>query len=359
MQEAVVRHVPLSEVIAATSNFSDTLGRGAYGAVYKGQAQGEVWAVKRAMAPAGDGLKEFQNEVSVISRVNHTHIVRLLGYCDEAGERILIYEFMANGSLRSQLKHTQESTLTFFQRVAIAIGSAEGIRYLHKFANPAVIHRDIKSDNILLDDRMNAKIADFGLLKHLNVIPVRDASPRGFPPLMSFGSVSDVPLHNRTMVSGTPGYIDPEYVETNIVTAKCDVYSFGVVLLELICGRPATFVSDDGSGERMSLASWVQPFLGEVETIVDPRLKGAYHVGALKMMASLAKACIERTAATRPDMDEAVHRLYNVKALLLGSEFKEGTTNHGALASDMSVGKLSDDPFDSLVYLTNSIPSTR
>eukprot|EP00271_Cylindrocystis_brebissonii_P023394 TRINITY_DN9686_c0_g1_i5.p1 TRINITY_DN9686_c0_g1~~TRINITY_DN9686_c0_g1_i5.p1 ORF type:complete len:313 (+),score=29.06 TRINITY_DN9686_c0_g1_i5:1262-2200(+) len=312
------------------------------------------------MATSSDGLKEFQNEVSVISLVNHTHIVRLVGYCDEAGERILIYEFMANGSLKSQLKHTQENTLTFAQRVGIAIGSAEGIRYLHKFANPAVIHRDIKSDNILLDDDMNAKIADFGLLKHVNVIQkLSDAKPEGIPHFLSLGSADDNPLLNRTMVSGTPGYIDPEYVETNIVTDKCDVYSFGVVLLELICGRSATFLSDDGSGEKVSLASWVQPFFGEIETIVDPHLKGAYHVGALKMMASLAKACIERTAATRPDMDEAVHRLYNVKALLLGSEFKAGSTRHVATVSDMSVGASSDDPFDSHENLTNFVTSGR
>eukprot|EP00271_Cylindrocystis_brebissonii_P007169 TRINITY_DN203_c0_g1_i3.p1 TRINITY_DN203_c0_g1~~TRINITY_DN203_c0_g1_i3.p1 ORF type:complete len:271 (+),score=55.10 TRINITY_DN203_c0_g1_i3:130-942(+) len=270
---------------------------------------------------------------------------------------------MENGLLKSQV---EKGNLTFLQRVEIAIGTAEGIRYLHKFAKPTVIHRDIKSDNILLDGNMMAKVADFGLVKFLQE---KEASTGAGGEEAHDGihepgipTLADGELFTQTKVSGTPGYVDPEYARTNIATPKSDVYSFGVVLLELITGKAAVFVVEGGDGQEVqSLANWVLNHSAEVEAVVDPNLHD-HHVGAISVMIKLAEACIERRPATRPDMDEVIHRLYNVRSESVGSEFKEATPRNMGFDSPASTGSargLSTFENSSSMGFSNSLPYGR
>ncbi|GJP56236.1 hypothetical protein CLOM_g15314 [Closterium sp. NIES-68] len=305
VQENFVKALSLDEVTRATDNFAaeNELGSGGYGTVYKGVSPGgTLWAVKRAKNASEEGIEDFQNEVDVISKMSHRNLVRLLGYCDEKGEQILVYEFVANGTLRQHIRPSNPSKrpLTFEQRLEIAVGAAEGLKYLHSAAEPAIIHRDIKCDNILLDNDMMAKVADFGVFKKSSSNKPGDTM--------------------NTRVVGTPGYVDPEYYQTYKVTTKSDVYSFGVVLLELITGRPP--IMEDPSVENESymvtLSRWATPKIaaGKVESILDPRLTGAYPRQALNMMAAVTAMCVRRLGRDRPEMAEVATRLAEIKYFL-------------------------------------------
>eukprot|EP00271_Cylindrocystis_brebissonii_P014125 TRINITY_DN3534_c0_g1_i1.p1 TRINITY_DN3534_c0_g1~~TRINITY_DN3534_c0_g1_i1.p1 ORF type:complete len:1000 (-),score=78.00 TRINITY_DN3534_c0_g1_i1:387-3386(-) len=318
IQKEAVQRVTLESIKIVTDSFSEDnqIGKGGFGIVYKAQAPGGgTWAVKRATANSKHAEADFKKEVVYIARVNHNNVVRLLGYCCEGDERILIYNFVANGCLKT---HVQSGTLTFPQRVEIAIGAAEGIRYLHNTAG--IIHRDIKSDNILLDANMTAKVADFGLLKYLTLShDDQDASYEDIVGVQAqdLQLPADMELLSRTAVAGTWGYLDPEYGSSNIVTPKSDVYSFGVVLLELITGKGAVFVNLEDGPDKQALRNWV--FEHPLETIVDPQIDMC-HPEALSNMLHLAKTCVEKTKAARPDMDEVCRQLYNIRSLLLGSK---------------------------------------
>lgn len=315
--EGFVRQIPLSDVRQATNNFNEDmlLGVGGYGFVYKGVASnGEAWAVKRAKTISLKGLQDFEQEVSLISRMSHTNIVKLLGFCDRKNEQILVYELMTNGSLKSVLRPDEDSNkrpLTFEERVDIAIGSAEGLLYLHKFATPPLIHRDIKSDNILLDAKLVAKVADFGLVKDNPTGSVEEAM--------------------KTRVAGTPGYIDPEYYTNYQVTAKSDVYSFGVVLFELITAKSALIkeetTTDPDVPSLTTLPNWVQPYLSDISPIVDPRM-GSFNEKAMKDFVKVATVCIERAARYRPNMEEVASRLRQVKNTILGVSETEVSSSH-------------------------------
>ncbi|KAJ6304785.1 hypothetical protein OIU78_020362 [Salix suchowensis] len=216
----------LAEILAATENFNPNLliGEGAFGKVYKGTLEsGMKVAVKRSDSSHGQGLPEFQAEIMVLSRIQHRHLVSLVGYCDEGLEMILVYEFMEKGTLRDHLydrkeclkNPSAETAFTWKQRLEICIGSAKGLHYLHTGPDGGIFHRDVKSTNILLDEHYMAKVADFGL------------SQSGM-----------LPDHISTSLKGSVGYLDPEYFRTLQLTNKSDVYSFGVMLLELLCARP-------------------------------------------------------------------------------------------------------------------------
>ncbi|MCH82930.1 putative LRR receptor-like serine/threonine-protein kinase, partial [Trifolium medium] len=195
-----------------------------YGKVYKGiLSNGTVVAIKRAQQGSLQGEKEFLTEISILSRIHHRNLVSLVGYCDEEGEQMLVYEFMSNGTLRDHLSVTSEKPLTFAMRLKIALESAKGLVYLHTEAEPPIFHRDVKSSNILLDSKFTAKVADFGLSR---LAPVPDVH-------------GIIPGHVSTAVVGTPGYLDPEYFLTHAFTNKSDVYSLGVVFLELLTGMHA------------------------------------------------------------------------------------------------------------------------
>ncbi|TYI93288.1 hypothetical protein E1A91_D02G127000v1 [Gossypium mustelinum] len=218
-----VKYFTFKEMALATDNFnsSSQVGQGGYGKVYKGTLPDKtVVAIKRAEEGSLQGQKEFFTEIKLLSRLHHRNLVSLVGYCDEEGEQMLVYEFLPNGTLRDWLSGT---SLNFGMRLRIALGSAKGILYLHTEAHPLVFHRDIKASNILLDSKLNAKVADFGL-------------SRLAPALEDEGAVPD---HVSTVVRGTPGYLDPEYFLTHKLTDRSDVYSLGVVFLEMLTGmRP-------------------------------------------------------------------------------------------------------------------------
>ncbi|KAG0622269.1 hypothetical protein M758_3G085700 [Ceratodon purpureus] len=279
------------ELSRATSNFDDKnlLGQGGYGKVYVGDLKDgkQRVAIKRAEPGSLQGAHEFYTEIELLSRVHHRNLCGLVGYCDDVGEQMLVYEFMPGGTLRDHLSALAGTPLNFPTRLRIALGSARGILYLHKEANPPIFHRDIKASNILLDARMVAKVADFGLSR---LAPVPDFE-------------GATPGHISTLVKGTPGYMDPEYFLTHKLTDKSDVYSFGVVLLELITGMHAI-----SKGKNIVREAHARNEAGEMLSMIDPHI-AHYSPKALKAFMQLAVSCCSSSPDERPTMTEVVHTL--------------------------------------------------
>ena len=290
--------ISLGEILYATKNFNAKLliGEGGFGKVYKGVLRNGIKvAVKRSEARHGQGLEEFQTEIIVLSQIRHQHLVSLIGYCDERSEMILVYEFMEMGTLREHLYHSNDnsettsspSELSWKQRLEICIGAATGLRYLHTGPAGGIIHRDVKSTNILLDEKYVAKVADFGLSKS------------GLPDPENF-----------TMgVKGSFGYLDPEYLTTLQLTEKSDVYSFGVVLLEILCARPA--INNLLPMDEMNLAEWGMLWQrkGQLEKIVDPFLVGKIKPSSLRKFGETAEKCLKASSVERPKMQEVLYDL--------------------------------------------------
>jgi serine/threonine protein kinase len=238
------------------------------------------------------GVQEFLNEVDLLSRINHRNLVSLLGYCNETREVMLIYEHMPGGSLRDHLygPSAEHSELNWKRRLKIALDAAQGLEYLHVGSNPKIIHRDIKTANILLDSNMNGKLADFGLSRM---------------------TIDEEATHVTTAVKGTAGYLDPEYFITQMLTEKSDVYSFGVVLLEIICGRPPIDVKlpvDD-----VNIIRWVTPYImekddnaGKITEIIDKRLAGSYNMKSITSVIMVAMRCVQSEPSSRPSVSEVV-----------------------------------------------------
>ncbi|CAA2992565.1 serine threonine- kinase ACR4 [Olea europaea subsp. europaea] len=296
------------ELERAASGFKEEsqVGKGSFSRVFKGVLKdGTVVAVKKSiMSPdVKKDLKEFHTELDLLSRLNHAHLLNLLGYCEEGGERLLVYEFMANGSLHQHL-HGQNKALKeqldWVKRVTIAVQAARGIEYLHGYACPPVIHRDIKSSNILLDEEHNARVADFGLSL---LGPANSSSP-----------LSELP-------AGTLGYLDPEYYRLHYLTTKSDVYSFGVLLLEILSGRKAI----DMQYEEGNIVEWAVPLIkaGDILAILDPVLKPTSDLEALKRIANVASKCVRMRGKERPSMDKVTTALERALALLLGRPSNE------------------------------------
>ncbi|KAG8384326.1 hypothetical protein BUALT_Bualt04G0106600 [Buddleja alternifolia] len=283
-------HIP--EILYATKNFNAKLmiGEGGFGKVYKGILRnGTKVAVKRSEPGHGQGLPEFQTEIMVLSRIRHQHLVSLIGYCDERNEMILVYEFMEKGTLRDHLyilnEESGESTisssqLSWDQRLRICIGAAKGIHYLHTGSSGAIIHRDIKSTNILLDEHYKAKVADFGL-------------SRTGPLDQSYVC---------TDVKGSFGYLDPDYFRCSQLTKKSDVYSFGVVLLEVVCARPV--IDHSLPREQTNLADWAMTWQrkGELDKIVDPLLVAKINSDSLRKFGETVEKCLQEYGVDRPEM---------------------------------------------------------
>ncbi|GJP49364.1 hypothetical protein CLOM_g8585 [Closterium sp. NIES-68] len=308
-EEALKRHsfhrFSLRDIRLATNNFNraNLIGQGAFGVVYCAQGPGDqLWAIKRSRMIAKDASEstEFESEVRTVSRLSHRNLVRLLGYCSERGEQILVYEFVPNGPLSNYLYAThQGACLDFQQRLEVAIGVAEGLAYLHSSTQPAMVHRDIKPANILLDATWQAKIADFGLVKDLG----------------------DNGASVATRVVGTRGYLDPEYFSRDKVTTKADVYSFGVVLMELVTGRPASSVDPTSDNHAtIHISSWTIPYIedGDITPISDPRIFSPEISEHLMAICKIAKDCMQLPGKDRPEMVDVARMLRDVRRQAFG-----------------------------------------
>ncbi|XP_072950807.1 serine/threonine-protein kinase-like protein CR4 [Typha angustifolia] len=311
MEDLKIRRAQMftyEELEKATGGFCEEsqVGKGSFSCVFKGILKdGTLVAVKRAIKVSDmkKTSKEFHTELDLLSRLNHAHLLNLLGYCEEGGERLLVYEFMAHGSLHQHL-HGKDSCLReqldWVRRVTIAVQAARGIEYLHGYACPPVIHRDIKSSNILIDEEHNARVADFGLSL---LGPADSSSP-----------LSELP-------AGTLGYLDPEYYRLHYLTTKSDVYSFGVLLLEILSGRRAI----DMQFEEGNIVEWAVPLIkaGDISTVLDPVLKPPADLEALKKIAAIACKCVRMRGKDRPSMDKVTTALERALALLMGSPSNE------------------------------------
>ncbi|CAI7771390.1 unnamed protein product [Closterium sp. NIES-54] len=282
----VCHEFSLQQLVQATDNWADAnrLGRGGFATVYLGvSAQGEMWAVKRCRVMTND----FEKEVRAMATLRHENLVRLLGFCVdmqvESGrqEQVLVYEYVGNGDLKHHIHHAK-CPLTFHQRLRIALGAAEGLSYLHSFSTP-IVHRDVKPANILVTDSLAAKLADFGLLKQLT-----EGDGEG----------------GATRIAGTPGYVDPDYNRTRVVSPKTDVYSFGVVLLEMLTGRPAVMSEED-----YHIATWAAQRVAdyELDLLKDPSME--VPEDAIVEFADIALDCLKMPCTRRPDMKAVAHRI--------------------------------------------------
>ncbi|KAK7346441.1 hypothetical protein VNO80_20960 [Phaseolus coccineus] len=325
------------ELAAATKGFANDqiIGQGGFGYVHKGVLpNGKEVAVKSLKAGSGQGEREFQAEIDIISRVHHRHLVSLVGYSICGGQRMLVYEFVPNSTLEHHLHGKGMPTMDWPTRMRIAMGSAKGLAYLHEDCSPRIIHRDIKASNVLLDDSFEAKVSDFGLAK----------------------LTSDTNTHVSTRVMGTFGYLAPEYASSGKLTEKSDVFSFGVMLLELITGkRPvdSTNVMED------SLVDWARPLLnkgledGNFGALVDPFLEGNYNTQEMTRMAACAAASIRHSARKRSKMSQIVRALEGDVSL---EDLKEGTKLAGnGNNSSAYISSSGSSEYDTMQYNADMI----
>ncbi|KAJ6671362.1 hypothetical protein OIU85_015145 [Salix viminalis] len=286
------RWYSLKELEIATRGFAEenVIGEGGYGVVYRGVLQdGSVVAVKNLLNNKGQAEKEFKVEVEAIGKVRHKNLVRLIGYCAEGARRMLVYEYVDNGNLEQWLHGDvgPVSPLTWFIRMKIAIGTAKGLAYLHEGLEPKVVHRDVKSSNILLDRKWNPKVSDFGLAKLL-------------------GSEAS---YVTTRVMGTFGYVSPDYASTGMLNEGSDVYSFGILLMEMITGRsPIDYSRPAG---EMNLVDWFKGMIASrrAEELVDPLIEVQPAPRALKRTLLVCLRCIDLDSCKRPKMGQIVHML--------------------------------------------------
>jgi serine/threonine protein kinase len=306
------------ELKRSTNNFAEAneLGYGGYGKVYRGMLPtGTFIAIKRAQQGSMQGGHEFKTEIELLSRVHHKNLVGLVGFCFEQGEQMLVYEFMSAGTLRDSLSGKSGLHLDWKKRLRVALGAARGLAYLHELADPPIIHRDVKSSNILMDEHLTAKVADFGLSKLVS------DTERG---------------HVSTQVKGTLGYLDPEYYMSQQLTEKSDVYSFGVVMLELIIAkqpiekgkyivREVKRAFDAGDAE----------FCG-IKDMIDARIMNTNHLAAFSKFVQLALRCVEEVAGARPSMSDVVKE---IEMMLQSEGLSSASTSASTSATEFDVTK--------------------
>ncbi|KAK4483490.1 hypothetical protein RD792_010686 [Penstemon davidsonii] len=329
------RWYTLRELEAASNGLSDenVIGEGGYGIVYYGVlADNTRIAIKNLLNNRGQAEKEFKVEVEVIGRVRHKNLVRLLGYCVEGAYRMLVYEYVDNGNLDQWLHGDvgEVSPLTWEIRINIIIGTAKGLAYLHEGLEPKVVHRDIKSSNILLDRQWHPKLSDFGLAKLLN------------------SEISYV----TTRVMGTFGYVAPEYACTGMLTEKSDIYSFGILIMEIITGRsPVDYSRPQG---EVNLVDWLKTMVGnrKSEEVVDPKLPERPASKALKRVILVALRCVDPDAQKRPKMSHLIHMLESEDLLSrderrIGSEASSShNRGQGTIGKQISEGQNGDNWWD-------------
>ncbi|XP_057491479.1 receptor-like protein kinase FERONIA [Actinidia eriantha] len=346
--EGLCRRFSLAEILSVTNNFDDELvvGRGGFGKVYKAVIDGGATtvAIKRLNSKSKQGAGEFWTEIEMLSNLRHTHLVSLIGYCDERPEMILVYEYMEYGTLADHLYKINTDGndiichLSWEQRLNICIGAARGLDYLHTGTRHGIIHRDVKTTNILLDKDRIAKISDFGLCK--------------------LGAKSRSRTHVSTDVKGTFGYFDPAYFQTRRLTKKSDVYAFGVVMFEVLCGRPAVDTRLDG--EQHSLVLWAQRCMTgkKLDQIVHPSLRDEISPKCLMVFAEVASKCLHSLPNERPTMADVV---VSLECALASNNASDDQHSGSHTEEDISISEEVDDetqPHNALRLATVPSPST-
>ncbi|KAK2972202.1 hypothetical protein RJ640_030747, partial [Escallonia rubra] len=307
MDEGVAYHIPLNDIEEATKNFTKNIGKGSFGPVYYGKMKdGKEVAVKIMADSSSHGNKQFATEVSLLSRIHHRNLVPLIGYFEDEQQCMLVYEYMHNGTLRDHIhglplgpyNSANRKHLDWLARLSIAEDAAKGLEYLHTGCNPSIIHRDVKTSNILLDINMRAKVSDFGLSRQAE---------------------EDL-THISSVARGTVGYLDPEYYANQQLTDKSDVYSFGVVLLELISGRKP--VSTEDYGPDWNIVHWARSLIrkGDVISMIDPSVAENAKIESVWRIAEVAIQCIEQHGSSRPRMQEIILAIQDSIKIEKGNE---------------------------------------
>ncbi|KAL0545400.1 hypothetical protein IC582_015282 [Cucumis melo] len=291
----------------ATGNFgeSNVLGEGGFARVYKALLDDNlVVAVKKLDCSGLQADTEFENEVNILSRIHHPNIICQLGCSSEGDAKLIVYELMENGSLETQLHGpSRGSALNWHMRMKIALDVARGLEYLHEHCQPAVIHRDLKTSNILLDANFNAKLADFG-------IAITDGTQN----------------NNKIKLSGTLGYVAPEYLLHGKLTEKSDVYAFGIVVLELLLGRRP--VEKRPTPQSHSIVTWAMPQLtdrSKLPNIVDPVIRNTMDLKHLYQVAAMAVLCVQGESSYRPLIKDVLHSLIALVPIELGGTLRLNT----------------------------------
>jgi len=329
------------ELRKITNNFSEAndIGNGGYGKVYRGTLpSGQLVAVKRSQQGSLQGSLEFRTEIELLSRVHHKNVVSLVGFCLDQQEQILVYEYVPNGTLKESLTGKSGVRLDWRRRLRVVLGAAKGVAYLHELADPPIVHRDIKSSNVLLDERLNAKVSDFGLSK-----PLGDDGR---------GQVT-------TQVKGTMGYLDPEYYMTQQLTEKSDVYSFGVLMLEVATARKPLERGRYIVREVKAALDRAKDLYG-LHELLDPVLVATSPSGiaGLELFVDLALRCVEEAGADRPSMGEAVGEIERILKAATGTGAADSASNSTSLYNS----RTPRHPYagDSLSdYSAGGMPSTR
>ncbi|XP_024627137.1 putative receptor protein kinase ZmPK1 isoform X2 [Medicago truncatula] len=290
------RRYSYSELKIATKNFSNEIGRGGGGIVYRGTLPDERHVAIKRLNEAKQGEGEFLAEVSIIGRLNHMNLIEMWGYCAEGKHRLLVYEYMENGSLAENLS-SKTNTLDWSKRYDIALGTARVLAYLHEECLEWILHCDIKPQNILLDSNFQPKLADFGLSK-----------------LKSRNNLNN--NSEFSMIRGTRGYMAPEWISNSPITSKVDVYSYGVVLLDMITGKSPTMMNMEGVDGEVAyngrLINWVREKKRSrcwVEEIMDPKIGTNCDSSKMEILAKVALECVEVDKNIRPTMSQVVEKL--------------------------------------------------